>query len=110
MISHCVHLYSLLDRDEFKEVMRRMRERTRQGLAQQNTLHSALNVSTAIENGGLVEQFFGKDGQKQLPHEEFEKFLRQLHDEVRKLCHTRKPLFGSFALPLPTSIKWVSLI
>jgi hypothetical protein len=72
----------LIDRDEFKEVMRRMRERTRQGLAQQTALHSALTVSIGIENCGLVEHFFGKDGKKQLPHEDFEKFLRKLHDEV----------------------------
>lgn len=80
---HFVMSFSLIDREEFKEVMRRFRERTRQGLAHRNTLYSALNVSTSVDNGGLMELFFGKDGQKQLPHEEFEKFLRRLHDEVQ---------------------------
>ncbi|CAM6083928.1 unnamed protein product [Calypogeia fissa] len=75
----------LIDRDEFKEVMRRFRERTRQGLAHQNTLYSNFNVSTSIDNGGMMELFFGKDGRKQLPHEEFEKFLRHLHDEILRL-------------------------
>lgn len=36
-----------------------------------------------MEDGGLVELFFGKNGKKLLTLKKFEEFLVQLHREVR---------------------------
>lgn len=72
----------MIDKEEFKKVMTWMRAQTRQGAAHTNGLRTGLKVAGDVENGGVVEFFFGKDGKRELPHEEFEKFLRELHEEV----------------------------
>jgi hypothetical protein len=35
-----------------------------------------------VENGGLVEHFFGKDGKASLRHDKFIQFMRDLNNEV----------------------------
>ncbi|KAF5938357.1 hypothetical protein HYC85_022616 [Camellia sinensis] len=42
-------------------------------------------IGGSVENGGLVECFFGKDGKECLQHEKFVQFLRSLHDEMVRL-------------------------
>lgn len=40
-------------------------------------------VKVGVEEGGILEYFFGKDGKKGLKHERFVQFFRDLHEEVR---------------------------
>ncbi|KAL2635960.1 hypothetical protein R1flu_007439 [Riccia fluitans] len=75
----------VIDREEFKMVMSRMRESTRQGLAQRNGHRPGLKITTSVENGGLVDLFFGPDGTKLFRHEDFKKFLHELHEEIIRL-------------------------
>ncbi|KAL2587865.1 hypothetical protein AAZV13_13G136000 [Glycine max] len=72
-----------IDIQEFKKVMALMRSQNRQGANHRNGRR--LGVTASIENGGLVEYFFGKDGNTCLQHERFVQFLRQLHDEILRL-------------------------
>ena len=51
--------------------------RTREGLRSQG-----LKAEKIVDDSGLVEFFFGSDGKKLLKHEEFEQFLKKLHEEV----------------------------
>lgn len=44
-----------------------------------------LGVKIPVENGGLLEHFFGKDGTDCLRHDKFVQFLRELHDEISQL-------------------------
>lgn len=39
-------------------------------------------VTSPVENGGLLEYFFGKDGKGRLELDRFGQFLRDLHHEV----------------------------
>lgn len=71
-----------IDREEFKEVMALMRAHNRQGAAHRDGLRLGLKVDGPVENGGLVESFFGKDGKARLQHDRFVQFLRDLHDEM----------------------------
>lgn len=75
-----------IDKEEFKKVMSLMRSQNRQGANHRDGRR--LGVKTPIENGGLLEYFFGKDGKDCLQHDKFVQFLRQLHDEV---CEPLKP-------------------
>lgn len=59
-----------------------MRSYNRQGASHNNGLRIGLKVGGSIENGGLVEYFFGKDGKGCLQLDKFVQFLRDLHDEV----------------------------
>ena len=59
-----------------------MRSYNRQGACHNNGLRIGLKVRRSVENPGLVEYFFGKDGKQKLQHDKFVKFLRDLHDEV----------------------------
>ena len=59
-----------------------MRARNRQGAQHRNGLRTGLKVSGSVENGGLVERFFGKDGNEHLHDDKFIQFMRDLHDEV----------------------------
>lgn len=67
-----------------------MRAYNRQGAVHRNGLRVGLKVSGSVENGGLVELFFGKDGTESLQHDRFVQFLRGLHEEVcpPNLCST----------------------
>jgi hypothetical protein len=71
---------SEIDKEEFKKVMALMRSQNRQGANHRDGRR--LGIKTSIENGGLLEDFFGKDGTDCLQHEKFVQFLRQLQDEV----------------------------
>lgn len=62
-----------------------MRSYNRQGASHKNGLRIGLKVGGSIEDGGLVEYFFGKDGKGSLPHDKFVQFLSNLHDEVLHL-------------------------
>ncbi|CAL5431342.1 unnamed protein product [Camellia sinensis] len=74
-----------IDREEFKKVMALMRAHNRQGAVHRDGLRAGLRIGGSVENGGLVECFFGKDGKECLQHEKFVQFLRSLHDEMVRL-------------------------
>ncbi|KAA8521608.1 hypothetical protein F0562_012281 [Nyssa sinensis] len=74
-----------IDKEEFKKVMALMRAHNRQGALHRDGLRAGLRVGGSVENGGLVEYFFGKDGKTCLQHEKFVQFLRSLHDEMLRL-------------------------
>ncbi|KAK3029864.1 hypothetical protein RJ639_038661 [Escallonia herrerae] len=74
-----------IDREEFKKVMALMRAQSRQGFVHRDGLRAGLRVGSSVENGGLVEYFFGKDGNECLQHDKFVHFLRELHDEMIRL-------------------------
>lgn len=99
-----------IERDEFKNVMDLMRTHNRQGALHSDGLRAGRRVGRSVENGGLVEYFFGTDGKKCLRHEAFLQFLRSLHDEMVKLefAHYDYKLHGTisakdFALSLVAS-------
>ncbi|KAG0588748.1 hypothetical protein KC19_2G266100 [Ceratodon purpureus] len=75
----------MIDRDEFKKVMTWMREQTRVGKSHTHGLRTGMQVSGGVEDAGLVELFFGTDGKRELPRTQFEKFLRDLHEEITRL-------------------------
>ncbi|KAJ1385877.1 EF-hand domain [Sesbania bispinosa] len=72
-----------IDKEEFKKVMALMRSQNRQGANHRDGRR--LGVKSSVENGGLLEHFFGKDGNTGLQHERFVQFLRHLHDEILRL-------------------------
>eukprot|EP00257_Ricinus_communis_P022503 XP_015582252.1 calcium uptake protein, mitochondrial [Ricinus communis] len=74
-----------IDREEFKKVMGLMRAQNRQGATHRDGQRRGLRVLQPVENGGLLEYFFGKDGKTCLQHEKFVQFLRDLHDEILRL-------------------------
>ncbi|KAM5564411.1 calcium uptake protein, mitochondrial-like [Rosa sericea] len=74
-----------IDKDEFKKVMALMRACNRQGAQHRGGLRSGLKVRGSVENGGLVEFFFGEDGNARLQLNKFVKFLRDLHNEMLRL-------------------------
>ncbi|GFS41730.1 calcium-binding EF hand family protein [Actinidia rufa] len=74
-----------IDKEEFKKVMALMRTHNRQGACHRDGLRIGLKVSGSVENGGLLEYFFGKDGKECLQHGKFVQFLRDLHDEILRL-------------------------
>ncbi|XP_011081511.1 calcium uptake protein, mitochondrial isoform X1 [Sesamum indicum] len=74
-----------IDRDEFKKVMNLMRAHNRQGAVHSDGLRAGHKLGGSIENGGLLEYFFGGDGKKLLHHDKFAQFLRDLHDEMVRL-------------------------
>lgn len=74
-----------IDKKEFKKVMALMRARNRQGAQHRDGLRTGLKVNGSVENGGLVERFFGKDGNEHLQHDKFIQFMRDLHDEILRL-------------------------
>ncbi|XXG52047.1 hypothetical protein AAC387_Pa03g0467 [Persea americana] len=77
-----------IELDEFKKVMALMRSYNRQGSSHKDGKRHGLKVGTSVENGGLLEYFFGKDGTKCLQHGKFVKFLKDLHDEILRLEFT----------------------
>ncbi|KAM0939088.1 putative calcium uptake protein/3 [Dioscorea sansibarensis] len=74
-----------IERDEFKKVMALMRSFNRQGVCHRNGLRLGLKVEKSVENGGVVEHLFGKDGNGRLQHDKFVQLLRDLHDEIVRL-------------------------
>ncbi|XP_027940369.1 calcium uptake protein, mitochondrial [Vigna unguiculata] len=74
-----------INKEEFKKVMALMRSRHRQGVHHRDGLRTGLKVNDSVEDGGLVEYFFDKDGNGCLQHDKFVKFLRDLHDEILRL-------------------------
>ncbi|CAL0325667.1 unnamed protein product [Lupinus luteus] len=72
-----------IDKEEFKKVMTLMRSQNRQGANHRDGRR--LGVKASVENGGLLEYFFSKDGKSCLQHEKFVQFLRNLHDEILRL-------------------------
>ncbi|KAL8063031.1 hypothetical protein ABFX02_01G001600 [Erythranthe guttata] len=74
-----------IDREEFKKVMTLMRAHNRQGAVHSDGFRAGSKLGGSIENGGLLEYFFGKDGKDLLRHDKFVQFLRHLHDELVEL-------------------------
>ncbi|KAK3002292.1 hypothetical protein RJ639_021222 [Escallonia herrerae] len=74
-----------IDKNEFQKVMALMRAQNRQGASHRDGLRVGLKVSGSVENGGLLEYFFGKDGKACLEHGQFVQFLRDLHNEILRL-------------------------
>ncbi|VAI58422.1 unnamed protein product [Triticum turgidum subsp. durum] len=74
-----------IDKEEFKKVMALMRSYNRQGSAHRDGLRIGLKVGQPVEDGGLLEYFFGKDGSDHLHYEKFSDFLKQLQDEIVRL-------------------------
>ncbi|KAL3566097.1 hypothetical protein D5086_031512 [Populus alba] len=74
-----------IDKEEFKKVMALMRAQNRQGAVHRDGLRPGLKVHGSVENGGLVEHFFGKDGKARLRHDKFVQFMRDLNDEILRL-------------------------
>ncbi|KAK7320674.1 hypothetical protein VNO77_30368 [Canavalia gladiata] len=74
-----------INKEEFKKVMALMRSRHRQGVYHRDGLRTGVKVNDSVENGGLVEYLFGKDGNECLQHDKFIKFLRDLNDEILRL-------------------------
>ena len=59
-----------------------MRMHNRQGAHHRDGMRTGLKVSSSVEDGGLLEYFFGKDGEGRLGREKFVQFLRDLHNDV----------------------------
>ncbi|CAN6721054.1 unnamed protein product [Malus baccata var. baccata] len=74
-----------IDKEEFKKVMALMRACNRQGAYHRDGLRTGLKVNGSVEDGGLVEYFFGNDGKDSLEIDKFVKFLRDLQDEMVRL-------------------------
>ncbi|KAK7351369.1 hypothetical protein VNO77_10766 [Canavalia gladiata] len=70
-----------IDMVEFKKVMASMLSHTRHKDGRQ----TGPKVGGSVENGGLVEYLFGRDGKGRLRHDEFVQFIRDLHDEILRL-------------------------
>ncbi|KAI4377316.1 hypothetical protein MLD38_014966 [Melastoma candidum] len=99
-----------IDREEFKKVMALMRGQNRQGAHHRDGKRHLLKGTESVENGGLVQHFFGKDGQRKLKHDRFVAFLRDLQHEILRLefCHYDYRKMGTisakdFALSLVAS-------
>ncbi|OWM89036.1 hypothetical protein CDL15_Pgr023882 [Punica granatum] len=74
-----------IDKDEFKKVMNLMRSQNRYGTNHRDGKRKMGKATESVDDGGLLEYFFGKDGTKKLQHERFVQFLRDLHDEILRL-------------------------
>ncbi|KAM1573849.1 hypothetical protein ACFX1S_043963 [Malus domestica] len=100
-----------IDKEEFKKVMALMRACNRQGAYHRDGLRTGLKVNGSVEDGGLVEYFFGNDGKDSLEIDKFVKFLRDLQDEMVRLefSHYDYKLRGTilakdFALSMVASV------
>ncbi|CAL9227677.1 unnamed protein product [Arabidopsis halleri] len=74
-----------IDKEEFKTVMSLMRSQHRQGIGHRDGLRTGLHMTGSVEDGGLVEYFFGKDGSQKLKHDKFTKFMKDLTEEMLRL-------------------------
>jgi hypothetical protein len=79
-----------IDKEEFKKVMALMRSFNRQGAAHRDGLRTGFKVGQSVENGGLVEYFFGNDGNEPLHFDKFTSFMKELHEEVISFFHILK--------------------
>ncbi|CBI21113.3 unnamed protein product, partial [Vitis vinifera] len=88
-----------IDKEEFKKVMALMRAHNRQGSLHRDGLRFGFRTVGSVENGGLLEHFFGKDGKAKLQHEKFFQFMRDLHDEllILEFAHYDYKLRGSIS-------------
>jgi len=68
----------VIDKEEFKKIMALMRSFNRQGATHKDGLRIGLKVGQPVENGGVVEFFFGNDGNEPLHYDKFTKFLKDL--------------------------------
>lgn len=80
-----------IDKEEFKKVMALMRTFNRQGAAHRDGLRTGFKVGQSVENGGLVEYFFGNDGNEPLRFDKFTSFMKELQEEV--ICYFHIPFF-----------------
>ncbi|MQM15644.1 hypothetical protein Taro_048594 [Colocasia esculenta] len=99
-----------IEKVEFKKVMTLMRSYNRQGACHKDGLRFGLKTGKSVEDGGIVEYFFGKDGTECLQHDKFVEFLRDLHEEILQLefrhydCKSRGTISGKdFALSMVAS-------
>ncbi|KAF8033882.1 hypothetical protein BT93_C0222 [Corymbia citriodora subsp. variegata] len=74
-----------IDQEEFRKVMALMRSQNRQGARHRDGKRVGLKFKDSVEEGGLMEYFFGKDGREKLKHGRFVQFLKDLHDEILHL-------------------------
>uniref|UniRef100_A0A0D9W6U6 EF-hand domain-containing protein n=1 Tax=Leersia perrieri TaxID=77586 RepID=A0A0D9W6U6_9ORYZ len=88
-----------IDKEEFKKVMALMRSYNRQGATHRDGLRTGLKVSQPVENGGVVEYFFGNDGDEPLHYEKFTNFLKGLHDEIIRLEFRHYDVKSSNTIP-----------
>ncbi|KAL6651000.1 hypothetical protein ACP70R_009925 [Stipagrostis hirtigluma subsp. patula] len=88
-----------IDKEEFKKVMALMRSYNRQGATHRDGLRIGLKVVQHVENGGLVEYFFGNDGNEPLHYDKFETFLKKLHDEIIHLEFSHYDVKSSKTIP-----------
>ncbi|KAG0533838.1 hypothetical protein BDA96_04G227400 [Sorghum bicolor] len=89
-----------IDKDEFRKVMTLMRSYNRQGAAHRDGLRFGRKVCQPVEDGGLVEYFFGKDGNEHLHYDKFSSFLKQLHDEIVRLEFSHYDVKSSNTIPV----------
>lgn len=89
-----------IDKDEFRKVMTLMRSYNRQGAAHRDGLRFGRKVGQPVENGGLVEYFFGKDGNEHLHYDKFSSFLKKLHDEIVRLEFSHYDVKSSNTIPV----------
>ncbi|XP_058111433.1 calcium uptake protein, mitochondrial-like isoform X2 [Magnolia sinica] len=74
-----------IEQNEFKKVMSLMRSHNRQGACHRDGLRIGLKMRNQVENGGLLEYFFGKNGDECLQHGKFIQFLKDFHHEILRL-------------------------
>lgn len=74
-----------IKKEEFKKVMGLLRANNRQGAAHRDGLRSGFKAGDSVDNGGLVEYLFGKDGKGCLQLTNFAEFVRDLHKEITRL-------------------------
>uniref|UniRef100_A0A0D3FXM3 EF-hand domain-containing protein n=3 Tax=Oryza TaxID=4527 RepID=A0A0D3FXM3_9ORYZ len=88
-----------IDKEEFKKVMALMRSYNRQGANHRDGLRTGLKVGQPVENGGVVEYFFGNDGNEPLHYDKFTNFLKGLHDEIIRLEFSHYDVKSSNTIP-----------
>ncbi|GJN02418.1 hypothetical protein PR202_ga19767 [Eleusine coracana subsp. coracana] len=89
----------VIDKEEFKKIMALMRSLNRQGAAHRDGLRIGLKAGHPVENGGVVEYFFGNDGNEPLHYDKFSKFLKELHDEIIRLEFSHYDVKSSKTIP-----------
>uniref|UniRef100_A0A804RMG4 EF-hand domain-containing protein n=1 Tax=Zea mays TaxID=4577 RepID=A0A804RMG4_MAIZE len=70
-----------------------------QGSTHKDGLRIGLKVGQPVENGGVVEYFFGSDGNEPLHCVRFSNFLKELHDEIIRLEFSHYDVKSSKTIP-----------